>query len=83
MPDQPPEPPRWALEPIATVLAHVAAQDGQPTEPADGMLADLHAAVPAWAADPVRYAEHLGLLADLHYVRYLRDRRPTDLDLAL
>lgn len=79
----PPGPPQWALGSIQTVLAHLAAPGGQLTEPADQMLDVLHAAVPAWAADPVRYAEHLALLTDLYYARYQREQRPADLDRAL
>lgn len=82
-PPGPPEPPQWTLGPIATVLAHITAAGGPQMEPTDEMLAALHEAVPAWAADPARYAEHLGLLADLRYQRYQRDRRPAELDRAL
>lgn len=47
------------------------------------VTAVLEAAVPIWAAEPARYAQHLCLLADLYSSRYTQTRDPADLDRAL
>jgi CHAT domain len=76
------DPPAWTLGPISALSGFVIDHAGDAGPPAE-VLDALHAAVSVWAADPVHYAEHLGLLADVHYVRFERTRQPAELDSAL
>ena len=47
------------------------------------LTAIMQTAVPAWAAEPVRFALHLCLLADLYCGGYVATRDPAQLDHAL
>jgi hypothetical protein len=73
--------PPWALGDIAALVA-VVLRPGT-AGPPEQIIAAMHAALPVWAADPVRYAEHLGCLADVHYMRFERSHDPAELDHAL
>ncbi len=47
------------------------------------LTAIMQTAVPVWAAEPVRFTQHLGLLADLYCGGYVAKRDPAELDHAL
>ena len=69
---------QWALGGVLPVIARINAVDDDTAR--NQLISALAAVVPTWAADPGRYAAHLGLLADLHRDRYEREHNPADLD---
>ena len=70
----------WARGDFSGVRAMMESLNSAPL---DKITAVLQAAVPIWAADPARYAQHLCLLADLYSSHYTQTRDPADLDRAL
>jgi len=74
--------PPWTVGDIAALLAGAAAAPGDPG-PAPAAIGAMHAALAVWSADQARYAEHLGYLADVHYMRFERTREAAELDQAL
>jgi hypothetical protein len=69
---------RWTVGPISEVVSIVQANGYD-----DSAAAELHAALETWSADPARFAEHLGFLADLHLTAYWATDDPTQLDAAV
>ncbi len=70
------------MGPIAEVAARFRARSTTHAESL-GPRAELEAAEPGWRADPVRFAEHYGLLADAYYMSYQATGKAEELDRAL